>query len=261
MSRHEAPYRVRFDEATPAGLLRPSGLLRYAQDIAWRHSESLGFDRPWYAERGLAWLVRGAELEVLGPIAMGTTLTVSTEVVGYRKVWARRRAEFRPPDGSLAAWVLTDWVLIDGRGRPTRVPESIVANFPAPEPVEPLLRVELPAPPDAAARRRFVVRPQELDPMDHVNNAVYLDWLEEAIAAAGGPAAGSPAPAAVGPGAPLSHFWLEYLAAASPGADIEAATWSDAGWAHRLATLDGTELLRARVGERGAVRPRHAPRR
>jgi acyl-CoA thioester hydrolase len=251
VSRHEALYRVRFDEATPAGLLRPSGLLRYAQDIAWQHSESLGFDRPWYAEHGLAWLVRGAELEVLGPIAMGTTLTVSTRVVGYRKVWARRRAEFRPPDGTLAAWVLTDWVLIDGRGRPTRVPENIAANFPAPRPLEPLLRVDLPAAPEGAPRRRFGVRPQELDPMDHVNNAVYLDWLEECIAAAGGGSAGEP-------DAPLSHFRLEYLAAASPGAQLEAATWRDAGWAHRLATLDRTELLRARVGDSRAVRPRAA---
>ena len=30
------------------------------------------------------------------------------------------------------------------------------------------------------------VRPQELDPMVHVNNAVYADWLEEAVIAAGG---------------------------------------------------------------------------
>ena len=53
-----APYRVRFDEAGPDGLLRTSVLLRYAQDVAWHHSTSRGFDRAWYAERGLAWLVR-----------------------------------------------------------------------------------------------------------------------------------------------------------------------------------------------------------
>jgi hypothetical protein len=40
-----AGYRVRFDEAGPDGNLRTSGVLRYAQDVAWRHSEVLGFDR------------------------------------------------------------------------------------------------------------------------------------------------------------------------------------------------------------------------
>ena len=44
-------YQVRFDEADAQGLLRPSGFLRYAQDMAWRHSESAGFGLDWYAER------------------------------------------------------------------------------------------------------------------------------------------------------------------------------------------------------------------
>ncbi len=33
----------------PDGRLRTSGLLRYAQDLAWIHSASRGFDRAWYA--------------------------------------------------------------------------------------------------------------------------------------------------------------------------------------------------------------------
>ena len=61
-----APYRVRFDEAAPDGLLRTSVLLRYAQDLAWYHSAERGFDRAWYAERGLTWLARAAEVAVLG---------------------------------------------------------------------------------------------------------------------------------------------------------------------------------------------------
>jgi len=39
------PYRVRFDEAGPDGLLRTSTLLRYAQDLAAFHSAKRGFDR------------------------------------------------------------------------------------------------------------------------------------------------------------------------------------------------------------------------
>ena len=34
-----AGYRVRFDEAGADGRVRTGSLLRYAQDIAWRHSE------------------------------------------------------------------------------------------------------------------------------------------------------------------------------------------------------------------------------
>jgi acyl-ACP thioesterase len=77
---HEARYRVRFDEAGPDGRLRTSGLMRYAQDVAWQHSTALGFGRDWYLERGLTWLVRSAELEVLAPIAMGGNVVAETTV-------------------------------------------------------------------------------------------------------------------------------------------------------------------------------------
>ena len=68
---YDAAYRVRFDEAGPDGRLRTSGLLRYTQDLAARHSEALGYDRAWYRARGLTWLVRTAELDVRAPIPYG----------------------------------------------------------------------------------------------------------------------------------------------------------------------------------------------
>ena len=81
--RLEHDYRVRFDEAGPDGLLRASGYLRFAQDLAWLHSESGGFGREWYSERGLTWLVRAIELDIVGEVDYGARLTVSTEVIGF----------------------------------------------------------------------------------------------------------------------------------------------------------------------------------
>lgn len=241
--RFASSYRVRFDESTPAGMLRTSGLLRYAQDIAWMHSEALGFDRAWYAERGLAWLVRAADVTVLAAVPMGTSLAVTTQVVGHRKVWARRRAEFRLPSGDLAGAVLTDWVMIDGRGRLARVPEVIALRFPAPMTIDPLLRVGLPAPPADARRRSFAVRPQELDPIGHVNNAVYLDWVEESQLLLGATDAAN-ALAAI-----PRRYRLEYAAAAEAGALLEAVTWRHGdAWAHSIRSDGGAELLRALVG-------------
>jgi len=70
--RIERGYRVRFDEAGPDGNLRTGGYLRFAQDLAWIHSQSAGFDRAWYDERGLFWLVRGVELDVLDHVRFGS---------------------------------------------------------------------------------------------------------------------------------------------------------------------------------------------
>ena len=236
-----AGYRVRFDEAGADGLMRTSSLLRYAQDIAWRHSEDLGFDRSWYTERGRWWVVRSVELEVLAPVAMGRTLRVATAVIGHRRIWARRRGEFRLADGTLAAVASTDWVIVDERGRILRIPGDFGAVFPNVELDGEIIRVAPPLPGPDAKRLGLRVRPQDLDPMGHVNNAVYLDWIEEAVLEAGDPAAATAVPRRVA---------IEYAASAEPGDVLEAVAWpADGGWWVRLTRAgDGAVVLRARTG-------------
>ena len=235
--RHAAEYRVRFDEATPRGLLRGSALLGYVQDVAWRHSEALGFARGWYRERGVAWLVRAVEARLLAPIADGETLTVTTRLTGYRKVMARRETEVAGPAGDLRALVLIDWAMTDGRA-PVRIPAEFErAPIDGPGPFAPV-RVDLPpSPPDATALR-FSPRLRELDPMNHANNSVYLDWLDEAVAAAG--AAGDEATAAI-----PRRYRMEYLRPAEPASALVSTAWPvGPGWAYRLADEDGADLLR-----------------
>ena len=234
-----APVRVRFDEAGPDGLLRTSVLLRYAQDLAWYHSAARGFDRDWYRERGLTWLARAAEVGVEAEIRVGDELTGTTRVVGWRRVWARRRTEFVDATGVLAGWTHVDWVLLDARGAPTRIPVDFQPVFGAPDAGFPLARVPLSEPQPDAAHARFTVRPKELDPMDHVNNAVYADWVEEQVIAAGGLADVRAIPR-------LAR--LEYARAAAAEAAVDAITWREtAGWSCRISDSAETELLRARL--------------
>jgi acyl-CoA thioesterase FadM len=245
-----APYRVRFDECGPDGLIRTSVLLRYTQDLAGVHSASRGFDRSWYAERGIVWLVRAAEVAVVAPIKVGAELVGTTVVVGFRRVWARRRTEFRDADGTLVSWVHIDWVLLDDRGAPTRIPKEFDAVFSVPPATFGLARVDLGDLPSHPARSTFTVRPQELDPMDHVNNAVYADWLDEAVLAAGGQAVVRSVPRLVR---------LDYARAAEAAATVVVDTWlEDGAWSCRVADADGPDLLRARlepivIGEPAAI--------
>ena len=233
-------YRVRFDEAGPDGRLRTAGLLRYAQDVAWRHSEALGFDRRWYEEQDLSWVVRAVDLEVTAPIEMGRVVVAETVVIEFKRAWARRRGEFRLADGTSVAIAYTDWVIVDGRGRLVRIPEVFGAYFPSQPAEGALTRVRLPDVPSEAHRLDLRVRPPDIDPMGHVNNGVYLDWFEEALAAAGAPELAARLP---------RRIRLEYAASAEPGDVLAAISWpADGGWWQRLVRpADGVELARARL--------------
>jgi acyl-ACP thioesterase len=140
----------------------------------------------------------------------------------------------RAAGGRQVAIVLTDYVMIGERGGPTRVPAALSTRFGmSTEPFHPT-RVPLPATPSSAVTFRFTTRPHELDPMGHVNHAVYLDWVEEAA-----PSAASAMPC---------RYRLEYLLPVTPESALVATAWPvEAGFACRLADDDGVERFRAFV--------------
>jgi acyl-CoA thioesterase FadM len=180
-------------------------------------------------------VVRGLDLRFALPIRDGDTISVSTRVVGMRRVMARRESEIVSATGATAGWCWIDWAMTDGRA-PTRVPEEFKAfgggSFSP-------TRVDLPSAPADAVRMPVVPRQRECDPMGHVNNGVYVDWLDEAVAVAGGASDVVAAP---------RRYRLEYLRAATAGARLVAIAWRDGdGWAFRLAGEDGGDVVRGRL--------------
>jgi acyl-CoA thioesterase FadM len=105
------------------------------------------------------------------------------------------------------------------------------------------------APPDGGPAHSLAlsVRPRDLDPLDHVNNAVYVDWLDEALEAAGW------RPEALGANeAGDGETWrLEYLASAGRGDEVVVDLHGEAAaWRARIRRADGLELMRASATRR-----------
>jgi acyl-ACP thioesterase len=233
------PYQVRFEESTPNETLRTAIHLAWAADIAWQHSTLLGFGRDWYSSRDLFWLVRAVRLDVVKPIATYAGVMVSTQVIGYRRVAARRKSEVYDPSGELLARLQIDWVMTNQRGVPTRIPPEFRRFVLDEGSTFEMLKVCLPEVPSDAVDRRFHVRRRDLDPLDHVNNSVYVDYFEEALEVAGQLEL---------LGATPRCYELEYLAAAGHGERLVDRVWRiDGGWAYRLCRDDGTDLFRARL--------------
>jgi acyl-ACP thioesterase len=232
------PYRVRFEESTAAETMRTAVQLAWVADCAWQHSAALGLGREWYTQHDLFWLVRSVRLEVLRPIATYASVMVSTQVVGYRRIACRRESELFDDSGQLLGRAEIDWVMTNERGMPTRVPTEFYGYAEQAGATFEMLRANLPKTPPSAAERRFDVRRRDLDPLDHVNNSVYVDYLDEALEAAGqGELLRAP-----------RCYVLDYAAAAARGETIVDRCWPlERGWAYRICREDGSELFRATI--------------
>jgi len=94
-----------------------------------------------------------------------------------------------------------------------------------------------------AVERRFHVRRRDLDPLDHVNNSVYLDYFEEALEAAGQGELMRSTP---------RRYVLDFASSAERDEPLVGRTWPhEGGWAYRLTREDGTDIFRARLERLG----------
>jgi acyl-CoA thioesterase FadM len=232
------PYRVRFEEATAAESARTAVYLAWAADIAWQHSTLLGFGRDWYSARGLFWLVRALRIDVVSAVQTYGLAYATTQVSGYRRIAAHRHTDIRGQSGEPIAVLEIDWVMTNERGLPTRVPAEMMTFIADSADTFEMLKVAPPATPPDAAELRFHVRRRDLDPMNHVNNSVYIDYFEEALEAAGQGAM------LLGP----RRYEIDFVSSAERDDLLVGRTWPfGGGWAYRLSRDDGTEVFRGTI--------------
>jgi acyl-CoA thioester hydrolase len=181
---HTTKLRVRSSELSRDGTVGHAVFLRWFQEAAFEASASLGYDMKKYDEMGAAWLMRGIDVEFLGEAHYPEAIAIKTWVSDFHRVRSHREYEARrASDGALLARARADWVFLDSKiFAPRRVPAEAVALFepngqPALEPIQWLdLSAGEPLGHFEATRR---VQQYELDWMQHVNNAVYVNWIEQ----------------------------------------------------------------------------------
>ena len=103
--------------------------LRWVLEVAMAHSRSLGWDHEQYRALGSVFVVRRHELDYLGQVTVGQTLSAETWVDVWKLASCVRKTEL-VRDGKVVARAATTWAMMSfATGRPTKIPDEIRALF------------------------------------------------------------------------------------------------------------------------------------
>jgi acyl-CoA thioester hydrolase len=256
---HQRAFHIRHYECDMHGFARCASFLNYLQEAAFDASAAAGYDLARYDSMGCHWLVRETDIQYRRSLRYGESVQVKTWVADFRRVRSRRAYELRLADsGELAAEASTDWVFLDtATGRPVTIPRDMrEAFFPEGVPSEAPPRRRFPVgsmPSTGAFRLERSVAWSDVDRAGHVNNAVYLAYVEDSeaqmTAASGWPHLRM---AAEGFALVARRHRIEYRQPAVLGDELELRVWlSDLGecngvWHHAIARArDGVQLAQA----------------
>jgi acyl-CoA thioester hydrolase len=229
----ERIFRIRQYECDAYGHVNHANYLRYMQETAFDASAAAGYDLDRYRELQRAWLVRETDITYLRPLVYGDQIIVRTWVLDFRRVRSRRAYELRhATSGEIVAQATTDWVFMnDETERPESIPQEMIDGFfPDGPPAEVPPREkfpEAPPPPSGIFTMRRPVQWSVIDARQHVNNANYMVYLEDAgvqvCQAHGWPMTRM---MEAGFGLVARRYRIEYRQPAVFGDELEIATWA-----------------------------------
>jgi len=208
----EPPVRPGLADCTPTGRVRLDALARFVQDIAYADADDAGLSQ------AAAWVVRRTRMHVARFPRFGERLELTTFCSGMGRMWAERRTTI---SGDVAGEVevVSLWVHLDpASGRPTPLSEAEIAMWGESTAGRRVTaRLRHPAPEGGEDGFPWRFRATECDLAAHINNAAYLQPLEEELLRSGGADLDS------------IDFEIEYRSPAQPG-DTHVLRDGDRRW-------------------------------
>jgi acyl-ACP thioesterase len=182
----ELKRQVRYGEVDPFFKQKIGSLFKLFTDAAVRHSESAGFGPRQLIRTGRAWVLNKFGVRIHRYPEYGEALRVLTWHRGQKGVRAYREFEVFAGNQRLAA-ASSVWLYIDMQNKKIlRLPETVGADYT----VETQTALDMVL--DGWKGQRLfpvethvktTIRRSDYDPVGHVNNAAYLDYLETSVLA------------------------------------------------------------------------------
>ena len=205
---------VRFSNVDRSNRLTLWSIFSFFQEAAISHAEDLGVGWDALVPAGQAWILSRLSLFVERRPAYGETVQVSTWPRQWEKLFAFRDYEIRDVQDRAVVRGRAGWLIVDiEKRKPLRV-QPILESLPPNEGLD-----AFPAGPAALKPRENLTKKKEraalysdIDFYGHVNNARYIQWVQDAT------------DAEILTNADQARLDINYLSEVMPGETVELWT-------------------------------------
>jgi acyl-ACP thioesterase len=175
---------LRFRDIDRSDRLTLAAAFDYFQEAAINHAEILGVGRESMARTGQGWILSRMSVLLDRRPKFRETVTIRTWPRGWEKLFARRDYDIRDTADTPIIRARSSWIIIDMEKRRPLRPQAIMETLPRNEGIDAL--------PEGAAglesRENLVpvgeqkAAYSDIDYNGHVNNARYIQWIQDAVA-------------------------------------------------------------------------------
>lgn len=163
------------------GLLKPSALLRYVEQVSADHARAFGMDDQFFHDHGVAFLVGKQALRIDRPPRRHETLTLTTRAERMQRGAIKRITTAVDEAGAVVAEVDCRWILVNlETGHIMREPTWTTEGF-WNETVDGGMDLHLHKCKEVTRAGEWAARYSQCDLNGHINNAFYLDIACDAL--------------------------------------------------------------------------------
>ncbi|MBO6525208.1 MAG: acyl-[acyl-carrier-protein] thioesterase [Balneolaceae bacterium] len=176
-------FTIRANEVDTSGNTTLKAICDFFQEVAGNNAKELHFDITDLQEQDLTWVLHRMDIQIKRFPKWRETITIETWPAAGDALRAYRNYRILDEDGVELGCCLSYWMMINmTTRRPVRMPKEVLETRLAKR--NHVLEVKsnrISPISEFHKTKEFSVRRSDLDMNMHVNNAMYIDWMQECL--------------------------------------------------------------------------------
>lgn len=179
--KYTMPYEVAYYDGDITKRMTLPSMLAIVIKTSEEQSALLGRGADVVAGLGLGWVITNYEIEIKRLPAVGENIQITTQALSYNKYFCYRNFWIHDEAGEECVLIKSTFVLMNKKNRKmSSVLEEIIAPYES-EKIKKIYRNEKIEKIENGASHNYRVRFFDIDGNQHVNNAIYFNWLLDVL--------------------------------------------------------------------------------